>query len=394
MLIEEFKNCVPERTAVYLNEQKVNTVQQAAVLADEYALMHKPVFVKRSFDSGHTSQKENEVSSYDEQIKPSPSGPKFRKECGYCHKVGHVIAECRILKRKQERSDSSVNQPRGSVLVKVVSQQPVTSVVPDACFQPFVFDGLVSLTDRVEDQRAVKILRDTGGSQSFILPNSLPFDAESACGTSTIVQGIEMGFVPVPLYRVWVSSDLVTGCFNVTVHSSLPVQGVDFIMGNDIARGKVMPVMHVTNTLLTDPQPDGLAESFPNVFAVSAVTTRAQAKRVGKENEMNLGESIFKEILETEAFPESLEAPKSILKPMCPDPDVFLLILCSALTDAQKSDPTLEKCRLSADSNMLPLCNHQFYWSNTVLMRRWSARPLSEDVQNEWNVVHQIVVPF
>ncbi len=25
MLIEEFKNCVPERTALYLNEQKVST---------------------------------------------------------------------------------------------------------------------------------------------------------------------------------------------------------------------------------------------------------------------------------------------------------------------------------------------------------------------------------
>ncbi len=29
MLIEEFKNCVPERTALYLNEQKVSTVQHA-----------------------------------------------------------------------------------------------------------------------------------------------------------------------------------------------------------------------------------------------------------------------------------------------------------------------------------------------------------------------------
>lgn len=41
MLIEEFKNCVSERTALYLNKQKVSAVQQAAVLADEYALMHK-----------------------------------------------------------------------------------------------------------------------------------------------------------------------------------------------------------------------------------------------------------------------------------------------------------------------------------------------------------------
>ncbi|XP_071059685.1 solute carrier family 26 member 6-like [Pseudochaenichthys georgianus] len=35
MLLEEFKNCVPERTVVYLNEQRVTTLQQAATLADE-----------------------------------------------------------------------------------------------------------------------------------------------------------------------------------------------------------------------------------------------------------------------------------------------------------------------------------------------------------------------
>lgn len=30
MLLEEFKNCVPECIAIYLNEQKVTTLQQAA----------------------------------------------------------------------------------------------------------------------------------------------------------------------------------------------------------------------------------------------------------------------------------------------------------------------------------------------------------------------------
>ncbi len=38
MLLEEFKNCVPERIVVYMNEQKVVTLQQAALLADEFAL--------------------------------------------------------------------------------------------------------------------------------------------------------------------------------------------------------------------------------------------------------------------------------------------------------------------------------------------------------------------
>ncbi len=60
MLIEEFKNCVPECTALYLNEQKVSTIQQAAVLADEYTLLHKTVFIKRASDTGGLLGKENE----------------------------------------------------------------------------------------------------------------------------------------------------------------------------------------------------------------------------------------------------------------------------------------------------------------------------------------------
>lgn len=44
VLLEEFKNFVLEHTVVYLNEQKVTMLQQATVLADEYALMHRNVF--------------------------------------------------------------------------------------------------------------------------------------------------------------------------------------------------------------------------------------------------------------------------------------------------------------------------------------------------------------
>lgn len=52
MIMEDFKNCLPERVAIYLNEQKVNEVSKAAVLADEYVLTHKSDFVGRSYSFG------------------------------------------------------------------------------------------------------------------------------------------------------------------------------------------------------------------------------------------------------------------------------------------------------------------------------------------------------
>ena len=46
LLVEEFKNCVSEHIAVYLNDQKVSSLQQAATLADEFALIHKTSIIK------------------------------------------------------------------------------------------------------------------------------------------------------------------------------------------------------------------------------------------------------------------------------------------------------------------------------------------------------------
>lgn len=45
-LLEEFKKCIPERIVVYLKKQKVVPLAKAAVLADEFALTHKIVFVR------------------------------------------------------------------------------------------------------------------------------------------------------------------------------------------------------------------------------------------------------------------------------------------------------------------------------------------------------------
>ncbi|KAJ8381125.1 hypothetical protein SKAU_G00019030 [Synaphobranchus kaupii] len=45
MIMEEFKNCLPERVATYLNEQKVTQVAKVAVLADKFSLTHASLSV-------------------------------------------------------------------------------------------------------------------------------------------------------------------------------------------------------------------------------------------------------------------------------------------------------------------------------------------------------------
>ena len=71
MLAEEFKNCIPMAVSTYLIERHVNTLHEAAVLADKFALTHCVLFKKRhksdSSQSNHTD-KSNHFSSNSEPI--------------------------------------------------------------------------------------------------------------------------------------------------------------------------------------------------------------------------------------------------------------------------------------------------------------------------------------
>ena len=96
ILLEEFKKCLPERIVVYLNEQKVESLSRASILADEFVLTHKMVFSSshsdkaspsRSGSVGHGGTAESSVPRRDD------------RECYYCNKTGHVIANCFLLKR-------------------------------------------------------------------------------------------------------------------------------------------------------------------------------------------------------------------------------------------------------------------------------------------------------
>lgn len=126
----------------------------------------------------------------------------------YCHKPGHVIANSLALKcKEQQQPPQSVQRPKGIGLIKAcVHSDLCNNETPDACFKPFIFDGLVSLNGKPADQRPVLILRDTGGSQSVILSRALLFSEQSACGYGSVLCGIEMGYIPRPVQCVHVQS--------------------------------------------------------------------------------------------------------------------------------------------------------------------------------------------
>ena len=92
-----------------------------------------------------------------------------------------------------------------------------------------------------EETSAVKILRDTGASQSLLLAETLPFSEKSSTGTCVLIKGVNsLEYSPVPLHTVYLSSDVVSGPVNVGLGSSLPFGGVQRLLGNDLAGDKVV----------------------------------------------------------------------------------------------------------------------------------------------------------
>lgn len=56
ILLEEFKSCVPVKVKTYLEEQKVNELQRAATLADDYKLAHQSISPSTDTKSVPTSK--------------------------------------------------------------------------------------------------------------------------------------------------------------------------------------------------------------------------------------------------------------------------------------------------------------------------------------------------
>ena len=117
MLLEEFKDCLPERVVIYLNEQRVATLQQAAYLADEFALTHKSVFVKGDSFTHDDLEPPTDVPVTQAFVQQLDG--RVEKLCFFCHQPGHLVADCVALKCRQQAS--ALRWPKGVGLIKTVS---------------------------------------------------------------------------------------------------------------------------------------------------------------------------------------------------------------------------------------------------------------------------------
>ena len=356
VLLEEFKDKVRPDIRSHLDEQKVEELEKASVMADDYALTHK-----MSSKSGNPQQKRYHCSGNRENISRNADDRKRQGKstenvglvskveplkpisCGHCGKPGHIITncwklggktpcehcgkfnhkseDCRIAKYKLQKEVkptgltslkglkvSPFNESENQKGVKVkplidrnhfveknkgIKVNPLhndKSCIEDEIspntesdymenYKPFISVGVVSLVGDENSSQKVKILRDTGATQSLMLDSVLPLTENSFTGANVLISGVEMGVLEVPLHEVNIKSSLINGNIVIGMRPSLPVEGIALILGNDLAGEKVMVDTRVVEKPRDDENTERLAEKFPGIFPASVVTRSMKAKK-------------------------------------------------------------------------------------------------------------------
>uniref|UniRef100_A0A8C6KSI9 Gypsy retrotransposon integrase-like protein 1 n=1 Tax=Nothobranchius furzeri TaxID=105023 RepID=A0A8C6KSI9_NOTFU len=370
ILLEEFKRCSPERTVLYLNEQKVATLSSAALLADEYSLTHRV--------SGELPPRDTRRPP---TMRPAHTGSVNvnQPRCVYCHRLGHVVKDCYKLKRKNEQKNS-LSREVGFIME---NKQLVTEI--NDCFQPFLSKGVVQTNESSPDQAPVIILLDTGASQTLISSGVMTFNESSATGVSVLLTGINGEPISQPLHRIFLSCDLARGYFDVAVCPTLPIAGVTLLLGNDVAGGNVVPPFQVLN----DPCSDTIScvKEQPGIYP-ACVITRAQARK--QEETLQLS-SFFDDGHNKED--NHVHDHNVDITADTEDEGVSLTSGCLhlprlTLGEEQRRDDSLNKC--FQDIKNPDGEKSGYFLRNDVLMRFWN-NPAAKGAP--WGTFNQIVIP-
>ncbi|KAK9509341.1 hypothetical protein O3M35_006680 [Rhynocoris fuscipes] len=279
ILLEDFYEGLPTEVRLYLSQRgEIENIEQAARLVEDYYLLRNGVKNYKNPTSYFNSQNSNNITCSPSKIKNENDKVPFSNNfynnsnisetnsnsnkknsvkvtCSYCKRVGHKIADCYLLQRKNKNKTNS--KPSGviSKLNQVSSENKVENenvshemICYNSCrlskkstldkFEPFLSIGSVSLNDNINPV-SIKILRDTGASQSLILDTVLPFTDNSFTGKHVTIQGVGYEFISVPIHNICLNSKYAKGNFEIGVIHSLPFEDVTLILGNDIAGGVV-----------------------------------------------------------------------------------------------------------------------------------------------------------
>ena len=368
--------------------------------------------------------------------------------CEHCGKFNHKSEDCRIAKNKLQKEVkptgltslkglkvSPFNESENSKGVKVkplidrnhfveknkgikvnplhndksciedeISQNTESDYMEN--YKPFISEGLVSLVGDENSSQKVKILRDTGATQSLMLDSVLPLTENSFTGANVLISGVEMGVLEVPLHEVNIKSSLINGNIVIGMRPSLPVEGISLILGNDLAGEKVMVDPRVVEKPREDENTERLAEKFPGIFPASVVTRSMKAKKEaikeqGKE-EIDLSgtflENIdgkFEERNKEKAGKALMRNESRNVKENIPEKqeseNKSVISRQNLIVEQSKDKELLDLFKIALTPVEAEKVSVGYLIKDDILMRNWS--PTACDNNEKGETVYQIVVP-
>ena len=331
----------------------MQTFREAAALADEYTLAHK-LTDRTKFTRSLFSKRSGSKPSVDNK-KSSPSSSPSRKKditCYNCKGKGHIAREC--SKKTQKKSGSLITT------LDLGSN-------PDPLFESYISDILVSSPSAGSEKLKLKALRDTGCAQSLISSEVLPPNFQRQNSKFVLLGGFPDATVSTPLENFWVSFRDTKGIRPLAVVDSLPVQGVQCIIGNELGQGQQYEIP--------------IIDRHPETRKVAVVT---RSKR-----------SLVKDAFEDGDLSDAFRV-KNVARQSSDNSRDKIIEKWdrSSLIDGQKSDPTLRTITSddnNSDVEQSDLTTPKFFKNNGIWYRR---RRGVDDQALVGNYVDQIVLPY
>ncbi|XP_076043861.1 uncharacterized protein LOC143026954 [Oratosquilla oratoria] len=404
ILIEDFYLTIYKEVAIHLAEKDFRTLEEAAKMADKYVLARKDAYVHRP-GSGLVSQSQSKgMSGPKRQAGPPSQGKDTSKlvpvgrsknniQCSYCKKSGHVEQYC--WRKMQAGKAKSLMLSSKAPEPEVVPEEQVKSVgvvnsesisqSPDIGYKNFISVGEVTVG---EVSKPVTVLRDSGALQTLIRAGIV--EGEET-GERVVLSSIG-GLNSAPLVKVHVSTDCFKGVASVAVLPNLPTEGVDLILGNDLAGGKMgrdpSPILQL--------KPEGsldltkLEKAMPQLFSLCAVTRSMSATHPPPASPGPVKENTDAQPDDVVDIASLFTHNDSVLVSSSADKSISGR---QALIAAQREDeelaPLLEE---AGDGEEEARPTSTFYLREGVLCRRWLP-PTYPKEDLTWASVEQVMVP-
>ncbi|KAK4318854.1 hypothetical protein Pmani_010176 [Petrolisthes manimaculis] len=375
VLRENFLWKIDENVANYVVEKEIEDLCTAAQKADDYVLSN-PDYLKRSDKPHNTSSFKGKFGNDDINITaPPPSrsanhvgnsyassrGNVVKRSCTHCGKVGHLASNCWSKGRNEWPKSVSI----------VTNQDPFVN--------PHAMESLTETREGDVGDCVGSCSKQVACPTLSNCTNQAILEQYRAFLSDGTVEGVAGNCISVPIIDVTLDCSTAKGTVRVGVVKELPVPGVNFLLGNDIAGGRVTvnPILSMcpVNELLTREY----EEKMSNVFPACAVT-RSMTQLIKPDHVTSVPCIDVPNVTENDHSGLEREMPESHTETVntgeMPSSQLeFPSHICDieGIVDHQKADPDCRKLASLAMSEVdaakeLVEC---YYFKNQFLKEKW-----------------------